>query len=79
MEATILTPIWNVAICDGDTVDPTDIEYFRCDSPNCQFVTDNPDLDTCPHCRSTMFVTVEKEHITPLRLDVFVRSKDRIG
>ena len=40
------------------------MEFYRCDSPDCDFVTDDPNLEVCPHCGGTMFIPVEEDYIS---------------
>ena len=40
------------------------LEYFRCDSPDCGYVTENPDLEKCPRCGGTFFIPVEEDYVS---------------
>ena len=31
------------------------MEFYRCDSPGCEYVTEDPNLETCPECGQTLF------------------------
>ena len=40
------------------------MEYFRCDSSDCGYVTDNPNMEKCPQCGGTFFIPVEEEYVS---------------
>ena len=40
------------------------MEFFRCDSPDCGYVTDDPNLEVCPHCGGTFFIPVEEDYVS---------------
>ena len=40
------------------------MEYFRCDSPDCGYVTEDANLEKCPECGGTFFIPVEEEYVS---------------
>ena len=40
------------------------MDFFRCDSPDCGYVTDDPNLEVCPHCGGTFFIPVEEDYVS---------------
>ena len=39
------------------------MDYYRCENADCGFITDDPNLDTCPDCGS-MLMPVEEHDLT---------------
>ena len=40
------------------------MEFYRCENPDCGFVTEDPNLEKCPECGGTFFIPVEEEYIS---------------
>lgn len=41
------------------------MDLYRCESPECDFVTANPDLEQCPVCGGAFFVPATEEEVAP--------------
>ena len=41
------------------------LDLYRCESPECDFVTANPDLEQCPVCGGAFFVPATEEEVAP--------------
>ena len=55
------------------------MEYYRCESPDCEFVTMQEDRELCPLCGGTAFVPVTEEEITPRGWLSLCREAARAG
>ena len=40
------------------------MEFFRCDGSDCGYVTEDENLEKCPHCGGEMFVPVEEDYVS---------------
>ena len=40
------------------------MEFFRCDSPDCGYVTEDGGLEKCPQCGGTFFIPVEEDYVS---------------
>ena len=45
-----------------------EMEYYRCENPDCGFVAENQEPDVCPRCGETFFLSVPEEELTGQRL-----------
>ena len=41
-----------------------EMEYYRCENPDCGFVAENQEPDVCPRCGGTFFLSVPEEELT---------------
>lgn len=41
-----------------------EMEYYRCENPDCGFVAENQEPDVCPRCGETFFLSVPEEELT---------------
>ena len=55
------------------------LELYRCESPDCEYVTENPQADRCPLCGGTFFVKAEEGEVTPKGWLGLCREADRDG
>ena len=54
-------------------------QYYRCTSPDCDFVTMREDTDVCPLCGNGEFVPADESEITPRGWLCLCREADRDG
>ena len=40
------------------------MEFFRCDSPDCGYVTEDGGLEKCPQCGGTFFIPGEEDYVS---------------
>ena len=40
-----------------------EMEYYRCENPDCGFVAENQEPDVCPRCGGTFFLSVPEEEL----------------
>ena len=43
-----------------------EMEYYRCENPDCGFVAENQEPDVCPRCGGTFFLSVPEEELTAI-------------
>lgn len=55
------------------------MEVYRCESPDCEFVTQREDLAVCPLCGGMSFVPADPEEITPKGWLCLCREAARSG